>query len=89
MGAFVVAAQSGVPVVPVAIAGTRALLSDGTWLPKRGAVRVTVGEPVAPTGDDWNAALRLRDAAREHILAHCAEPDLAGVPVATVLRPDR
>jgi acyl carrier protein len=87
MGAFVVAAQSGAPVVPIAIAGTRALLPDGTWLPRRGSVRVTVGEPVAPSGADWNAAVRLRDAARAHILAHCGEPDLAGVPVTTVLRP--
>jgi 1-acyl-sn-glycerol-3-phosphate acyltransferase len=88
MGAFVVATQSGVPVVPIAIAGTRALLPDGSWLPKRGPVHVTVGEPVTPSGVDWDAALRLRDAARGHILAHCGEPDLAGVPVATVLRPD-
>jgi 1-acyl-sn-glycerol-3-phosphate acyltransferase len=88
MGAFVVAAQSGAPVVPVAITGTRALLPDGKWLPRRGPVHVTVGEPVAPSGADWDAALRLRDAARAYILAHCGEPDLAGVPVATVLRPD-
>jgi 1-acyl-sn-glycerol-3-phosphate acyltransferase len=88
MGAFVVAAQSGAAVVPVAIAGTRALLPDGSWLPKRGPVRVMVGEPVAPSGADWDAAVRLRDAARAYIVAHCSEPDLAGVPVVTVLRPD-
>ncbi len=88
MGAFVLAAQSGVPIVPIAIRGARARLPDGSWLPKRGAVRVVVGAPIAPAGADWDAALRLRDAARTHILAHCGEPDLAGAQIATVLRPD-
>jgi len=88
MGAFVLAAQSGAPLVPVAIAGARALLPADTWLPKRGRVRVVLGTPIAPSGTDWNAAVRLRDAARAHILAHCGEPDLAGARIATVLRPE-
>jgi hypothetical protein len=37
---------------------------------------VTVGAAIAPDGDDWNAAIRLRDAARAAILAACGEPDL-------------
>jgi len=35
------------------------------------------GAPVAPDGDDWNAAVRLRDRVRADILRHCGEPDLA------------
>jgi len=35
------------------------------------------GEPIAPGGTDWSAAVALRDAARAHILRHCGEPDLA------------
>ncbi len=31
----------------------------------------------APEGDDWAAAIRLRDAARAQILERCGEPDLA------------
>ena len=88
MGAFVLAAQSGVPVVPIAIAGARALLPARAWLPKRGSVRVTVGAPIAPSGVEWDAAVQLRDAARAHILAHCGERDLAGARIATVLRPE-
>jgi 1-acyl-sn-glycerol-3-phosphate acyltransferase len=87
MGAFVLAAESGIPIVPIAIAGTRALMPAGSWLPRRGPVRVVVGAPIAPSGSEWNAAIRLRDAARTHILAHCGEPDLAGARIATVLRP--
>ncbi len=79
MGAFLVAAKSGVPVVPVAISGARDRLRDGHWLPRRGALNVTCRPPIAPNPDgtgDWHAALRLRDAARAEILHHCGEPDL-------------
>jgi 1-acyl-sn-glycerol-3-phosphate acyltransferase len=76
-GAFQVAAQAGVPVVPVALRGVRSVLRDGTWYARRAAVAVTVCEPVAPDGDDWAAGLRLRDRVRAEILKHCGEPDLA------------
>lgn len=33
MGAFVVAVNAGVPVVPVGICGTRSILRDGQWWP--------------------------------------------------------
>ena len=77
MGAFVVAAQTGGPLVPVAIRGTRSVLRDGSWFPRRGTLIVTVGAPLAAPGSDWNAAVALRDAARADILRHCGEPDLA------------
>lgn len=76
MGAFMVAAKNGVPTVPVAISGARSLLRDGHWLPRRGTLRVTCRPPIAPDGDDWHAALRLRDAARGEILRHGGEGDL-------------
>ncbi len=78
LGAFVAAAEAGVPVVPVAIRGTRAILPYPQWLPRRASIHVVIGKPFAPSGSDWQAAIRLRDAARAHILAHCGEPDLAG-----------
>jgi 1-acyl-sn-glycerol-3-phosphate acyltransferase len=76
MGAFVVAARSGMPVVPVTLRGTRSILRDGQWLFRRGAISVTFGEPIDPSGTEWNAAVALRDRAREEILRQCAEPDL-------------
>ncbi|MDO8930917.1 MAG: AMP-binding protein [Rhodocyclaceae bacterium] len=76
MGAFVVAAQAGIPVLPAALRGTRDLLRDGTWLPRRVAVALTIGAPLVPVGGDWTAAVRLRDAARREILAYCGESDL-------------
>ena len=77
MGAFVAAAEAGVPLVPITIRGTRSILRDGQWFPRRGAISVTIGAPLRPQGADWSAAIKLRDAARAEILRHCGEPDLA------------
>jgi len=76
-GAFQVAVQSGIPVVPAALRGVRSVLRDGRWYPRRAPVAVTFGAPVAPDGEDWAAAVRLRDRVRADILRHCGEPDLA------------
>ena len=77
MGAFQVAAQAGIPVVPVALRGVRSVLRDGTWFPRRRPIAMTVGEPVQPQGTDWAAAVQLRDKVRAEILKRCGEPDLA------------
>jgi 1-acyl-sn-glycerol-3-phosphate acyltransferase len=78
MGGFVVAAQTGIPVVPVALRGTRSILRDGSWFPRRGPVSVVIGEPIAPQGADWASARALHDVARAEILRWCGEPDLSG-----------
>jgi 1-acyl-sn-glycerol-3-phosphate acyltransferase len=77
LGAFVVAAQTGVPVVPMAVSGTRSILRSGQWFPRRGTVSVTIGSPIMPQGNDWTAAIALREGARAQILSYCGEPDLA------------
>jgi 1-acyl-sn-glycerol-3-phosphate acyltransferase len=80
LGGFLAAAQSGVPVVPVAVRGTRNVLRGDQWFPRHAAVTVTIGTPIAPEiekGRPFEVALALRDAARRHILAHCGEPDLS------------
>jgi len=77
MGAFVIAAQSGVPVVPVTVRGTRSALRDGQWLFRHSRISVTFSPPIVPGGSDWNAAIQLRDAARAEILRLCGEPDLS------------
>jgi acyl carrier protein len=76
-GAFQVAAQAGIPVVPIALRGVRSVLRDGTWYVRRYPIRVTFGAPIAPEGSDWNAAVRLRDRVRAEVLKYCGEPDLA------------
>jgi len=76
LGAFQVAAQAGLPVVPVALAGTRDVLRDGSWLPHRGHLAVTICPPVPPRGEGWHGVLALRDEVRGAILDHCNEPAL-------------
>jgi 1-acyl-sn-glycerol-3-phosphate acyltransferase len=75
MGAFAAAAQARVPVQPVALSGTREILRGAGLLPWPGTARVSVGPEILPDGDDWQAAVRLRDEARTFVLAHCGEPD--------------
>ena len=76
-GAFLVAAKAGIPVIPLALRGTRSVLRDGQWRPRPGPIQIIVTAPLAPDGGDWTAAIRLRDRARAAILAACGEPDLA------------
>jgi 1-acyl-sn-glycerol-3-phosphate acyltransferase len=84
MGAFITAATNAMPVVPIAIRGTRSMLRPGTWVPRRGQITFTVGKAITPDaeveagpGDSWATAVNLRETAHKHILAHCGEVDLS------------
>jgi 1-acyl-sn-glycerol-3-phosphate acyltransferase len=78
MGTFTIAAEAGVPVLPVALRGVRTILREGQWFPRHGAASLHVGEPVYPDGNDFQAALRLRDTVRAKMLELSGEPDLGG-----------
>jgi 1-acyl-sn-glycerol-3-phosphate acyltransferase len=77
LGAFVTAVRAGLPVVPVTLLGTRSVLRGDQWFPRRDAVGIVVDQPISPDRDGFEAAVRLRDAARARILERCGEPDLA------------
>ena len=77
MGAFMLAARTGVPVLPVSLTGTRALLQGEALRPHYSVLKVCIGKPLSPVGEDWQAALQLRDGARREILAQLGEPDAA------------
>jgi 1-acyl-sn-glycerol-3-phosphate acyltransferase len=79
MGAFTLAAESGVPLVAVALRGTRSILRAGSWFVRHGHIEVKAGTPLRASvvNEVWSEALLLRDAARAHILAYNGEPDLA------------
>jgi 1-acyl-sn-glycerol-3-phosphate acyltransferase len=61
-GPFFLAMESGAPVVPVSIAGTRALLSKGSLNLRRGTVAVTFHPPLQP--GDYTSKEELMDAVR-------------------------
>lgn len=77
MGAFTIAASSGLPVAPLTLTGTRNLLRGEEHHPHYSRLRVQIGAVLIPTGSDWQAAVQLRDAARREILAQLEEPDAA------------
>jgi 1-acyl-sn-glycerol-3-phosphate acyltransferase len=77
LGAFAVAARSGLPITPVTLQGTRWIMRGNQWMARRGRIRVVIGAAQYPKGADFGAAVTLRDAARAEILAHCGEPDLS------------
>lgn len=65
-GAFVLAIQTGVPVVPLAIRGTRNVMPKGSWRISPGEIEVRVGTPIPVDGlqhrDRDALATRARDA---------------------------
>jgi acyl carrier protein len=84
LGGFVTAVRGNLPVVPLVIRGSRSVLRGGSWFPRRGLLRVEIGEPLDTAnlleqsgGDHWRTALELSRQARAWILTHCGEPDLA------------
>jgi len=76
MGAFKVAADANLPVVPGVLRGVRTLLRGDQWFPRRTAIDVVIEPPIQPAGTDFTAMLALRDAARTAMLRHVGEPDL-------------
>jgi 1-acyl-sn-glycerol-3-phosphate acyltransferase len=77
LGAFKVASEAGLAVIPGVIRGTRTLLRDDQWLPRWTPIAIDIADPIKPAGTDFTSVLRLRDSAREAMLARCGEPDLA------------
>ena len=77
LGSFLVAADAGIPVVPIVISGTRSALRGGQWFPRPSNISVHIGKALRADGSGFSAAVRLRDAVRARMLALCGEPDLA------------
>jgi len=76
LGVFKTAVETGTPIVPLALTGTRRVLRDGARLPRPGHIHLWVGAPIAPEGSDWKAIVALRDRVAEAIAARCGEPRL-------------
>ncbi len=76
LGAFKTAVAAGRPIVPVALAGTRHALRDGTVLPRRGRITITICPAIIPQpgASNWQEIVRARDTAREAIARYAGEP---------------
>jgi 1-acyl-sn-glycerol-3-phosphate acyltransferase len=76
LGAFKLAVDAGVNVVPLALRGTRQVLRAGRRVPRPGPVELWIGPPIAPAGDGWRSVVALRDRVVDAVAAHCGEPRL-------------
>ena len=67
-GPFVLAIQGGVPIVPVAIMGSRPLMPKGSFKIGRGNILVRVGEPISVSGMEYIDRDRLMKMARDAVI---------------------
>jgi 1-acyl-sn-glycerol-3-phosphate acyltransferase len=75
LGAFQLAAETGVPLVPIALVGTRRLLRDGTWIPRRVPIAVAVAEPLH-VSRSFTDVVRVKEEAAEVLARLSGEPRL-------------
>ena len=75
-GAFVMAIKSQVPVVPVAVTGTRAIMRKGDWVIWPGTATVRVGKPISTEGLTPRDRNRLtREASEAVARLMCEKPE--------------
>ena len=77
-GAFKIAMRAGVPIVPVTIRGTFALLPKTTLAPRPGRVEVILGVPIETRDYDEKRLVELIDRTRNVILRTLAGEPLSG-----------
>jgi 1-acyl-sn-glycerol-3-phosphate acyltransferase len=74
--------ETGAPIIPVSLKGTREFLPDGAFLPRPSDVTITLSVPVFPRavsgdasmgGADWHELIRLRDSVRESVAKNSGE----------------
>ena len=75
-GAFVAATKSEMPVVPIAIGGSRHMMPAKRLLPRRGPLTIDILPAIAPGDPEFESSRGLAEAARQRILAVLDEPDL-------------
>ncbi len=75
-GAFVAAVRGEMPVVPVAISGSRDMLPLGHFLPRPRRLRIDILEPILPDDPAFADSRQLAETARQRIIAALDEPDL-------------
>jgi 1-acyl-sn-glycerol-3-phosphate acyltransferase len=75
-GAFMAAIKGGMPVVPIAVSGTREMLGAGRALPRPARIRVDIQPPILPDDPAYGNHHILAETARQRILSALDEPDL-------------
>ena len=73
-GGFHLAVKAGVPIVPVALKGTRALMPRGSLLLRSGTIKAIIGEPVPTQGLSDEERAGLNDRVRAIVAGMLGEP---------------
>ena len=73
LGAFRAAAESGRPLVPVTLSGTRQIFPADSLLLNPGRITLTIGQPLKPHDTGWNEIVRLRDEAKSVIASNLGD----------------
>lgn len=68
-GAAYIAIRAGVPVVPMALKGSRAVLPWGSGTPRSGTIEMRVGEPIPTAGLKLHDRARLTQQIREQVVS--------------------
>ncbi|MBX9586254.1 MAG: AMP-binding protein [Gammaproteobacteria bacterium] len=76
LGAFKLAAETQIPLCPIALRGTRTMLTGSNKLFSPSFLRIWVGEPIMPESEEFNEAIRLRTIIKQQISEHCGEGTL-------------
>ena len=79
-GAFVAAVRANVPVVPIAITGTREMMPDGRLWPWPVRPAMQILPAIMPVDPAFQSHKVLAEATRQQILTVLGEPDLCKVP---------
>lgn len=88
-GVFVVALESGVPIVPVAISGSGKVLPSGGFRIRGGTVRMKVGTPIPTAGRSREEREALLNEARDAVIRlHEELGGLGGVPLPASAPPE-
>ena len=66
-GPFVMAIEGGVPIVPVALGGSRAIMPKVSLRIRRGVIVLRVGEPISVEGMEHADRDRLPDTVRDAV----------------------
>ena len=75
-GAFMVAVKGDMPVVPIAISGSRDMLPSGQLLPRRANLFIDILPAISPGDEDFSSPRQLAETCRLKILKALDEPDL-------------
>ena len=74
LGAFRLAALANVPIIPIALQGTRVAQTYPEVVPKPTPIMAVIGPVMEPKGESWKEMLAHSNQARDWVAEHCGDP---------------